>query len=89
MGVTEDRDMKEAGKGLETAQETLSLSLSRTLQTITPVFFGGDHSRGFCKDQSVGFGFTRARASQTRTQRAQYPLLKEYGLKYIRLHIMI
>ena len=27
MGVTEDRDMKEAGKGLETAQETLSLSL--------------------------------------------------------------
>ena len=49
-------------------------------------------SSGFKIESSLcgsGFRALRAWGSHGGTQRAQYPLIKEYGLNYLGLHIMI
>ena len=69
-----------AGSNLETGTSKGYFSLDRLLGTERCCEF-----QGFVSDASKPYRLTRP----VHTQRAQYPLIKEYGLNYIGHHITI
>ena len=50
---------------------------------------GAQRGPGLCDYRPPGLNLRELREHRGLTQRAQYPLIKEYGLHYIGLHIMI